>query len=319
MSMEVTYERASYNHRIFAFLIDAAVTFILGSLIAWGLYSALPGLPFYQSASKQYDEIQLKSGLYLQNGTTISKIDKFYESSVKSEANDYYESALTSFYKNSLFFSDPTSGSALYREQKVGAKAIVDSKGETYWTLDAQGNIVRKEGVSDDSLNAFYVSALEDHAYAYLGNNADYVSASRTLTWSGLISIPIALNVTLILVSLVVPLCFSRGKKTFGKAILHLAVLNVHACSVSWSHYLLRFLFLLLIEVDLSLVSFGIPLIVSFSMFVFSKRGQSLHDYVCNTYVVDCSAQTIYKNQTEYEDAMAKIEQVDITKKDGLF
>jgi uncharacterized RDD family membrane protein YckC len=317
--MEVTYEKASYNHRIFAFLIDLAVTFILGSLIAWGFYSMMPNFPFYQSASETYDNLQLESGLYVQNGAAISKIDKYYESTAKDEANAHYESALVSFYQNKMFFSDPSAGSALYREQKVGAKALVDSKGETYWVVNTNGDVVRKEGITDEALNAFYVSALEDHAYAYLTNNVDYVNASRTLTWSGLISIPIALNITLVFVSLVIPLCFSRGKKTLGKMIFHLAVLNVHACSVSWGHYLLRFLFLLLIEVDLSLVSFGIPLIVSFSMFVFSKRGQSLHDYVCNTYVVDSSTQSIYINQHEYEDAMAQIEHVNITKKDGLF
>jgi uncharacterized RDD family membrane protein YckC len=316
--MEVTYERAPYNKRVFAFLFDLAIVFILGSLIAWGFYSAMPSMPFYQAASESYDSLQLQSGLYLRSGTTISKIDVFYADTDKTESNRYYETALTAFYQNPTFFSDAEAGSSLYRDQKVGQKAIVDSKGETYWLVNDAGNVVVKEGVSEESLNAFYVSALDDYAYSYLNNNSDYVNASRTLTWSGLLSIPIALNVTMLLVCLVVPLCFSRGKQTFGKAIFHLAVLNVHACSVSWPHYLARFLFLLLIEVDLSLVSFGIPLIVSFSMFAFSKSGQSLHDYVCNTYVVDISAQSVYKNQAEYEDAMAKINAIDIHKKDEI-
>jgi uncharacterized RDD family membrane protein YckC len=316
--MEVTYERAPYSRRIFAFLFDLVVVFILGSLIAWGFYSALPSLPFYQAASASYDSLQLSSGLYIKNGESIAKIDKFYADTDKAESNRYYEDALTSFYQNTTFFSDPEAGAALYHDQKVGQKAIVDSNGETYWTVNASGNVVVKDGVSDDSLNAFYVTALDDYAYSYLTNNADYVSASRTLTWSGLISIPVALNVTMLFVCLLVPLCFSRGKQTFGKAVFHLAVLNVHACSVSWGHYLARFLFLLLVEVDLSLVSFGIPLIVSFSMFVFSKSGQSLHDYVCNTYVVDISAQSVYKNQAEYEDAMAKINAIDLRKKDEI-
>ena len=62
-------------------------------------------------------------------------------------------------------------------------------------------------------------------------------------------------------------------------------------------------LFLILL---LSLVSFGIPLILSFSMMVFRKDGQSLADYLAGTYMVDSSEQSVYQSYREMEELQKK-------------
>jgi uncharacterized RDD family membrane protein YckC len=311
---EVMYQKAPFSKRILAATLDFIILFVVASLLAWGGNAILGNLGFFKDASNTYDDLQVASSLFVKNDGKITKIDKYYASEAVADQNRYYEPALDSFYSNTLFFESAEAGKKIYDAQKVGSSAIVDASGAAYFVVDAGGHPIKRVGLTDAEYNAFLVSALDNHAYSYLQNNNDYLASSKTMLWSYVVGAVIVLNISLVLVCLVVPLCFSRGKRTFGKAIMKLGVLDVHALSPSWQHYLLRFIFMLFVEVDLSLVSFGIPLFVSFSMLVFSKIGQPLHDYVCNTYVVDASSQSIYKTQEEYEEAKKHIDSINISK-----
>ena len=60
-------------------------------------------------------------------------------------------------------------------------------------------------------------------------------------------------------------------------------------------------------------------LIVSFSMFAFSKTGTSLHDYITNTYVVDISTYSIYKSVDDLKESDAHERDFDIKPKDVIY
>lgn len=309
--MEIVYNKAPYGRRMFAALFDVACLFVLGSILAW-LYSlALPSFSFYKNAQETSLSLQKESNLFVEEGGLLIKIDKAYEDEEKDVANAAYEKALTKFYVCKAFFPNGD-GLALYKEQKVGDKAIVDQNGVPYWEEGNDGSLSPKEGRTADDMNSFYVVALNDYAYSYMNLNDDYVSSSRTIAYAGLYCIPVVLNISLIVFGLVMPLCLRRGRKTLGKLVFGLGVLNVHGLNPKWWHYLLRFLFLLVVEVNLSLVTFGLPLIVSFSMLVFGKRGQSLHDYVMNTYVVDAKSKKIYLDSEEYSLAQEKLKKISL-------
>ncbi len=307
MAMEVVYNKAPYGRRMFANLFDLACLFVVGSLLAW-LYSAiLPFFPFYQSAQNSSERLQEESSLYIRSNGQWTKIDKAYAYEDKSRANDIYEEALLKFYVCPSFFPK-NDGLSRYASQKIGENPILDERGEPYWEKNSSGDIVKKESVSDEKMNAFYITALNDYAYSYMNLNDEYLASSRTIAYSWFYGLPLILNLDLLIFGLMIPLCLKRGKKTLGKLIFGLAVVDVHALSPQWWHYLLRFLFLLLIEIDLSIVTFGIPLIVSFTMMVFSKRGQSFHDYVANTYVVDVKNQKVYLSEEEFVLAQNDLE-----------
>ena len=70
--------------------------------------------------------------------------------------------------------------------------------------------------------------------------------------------------------------------------------------SCSSKRYSLRFLFYLIVIVVLSVFSFLLPVLISFTMMLLSKTGQSLVDYVTNTYKVDSQTNTVYLNYEEY-------------------
>lgn len=312
--MEIVYNKAPYGRRMFAALFDMACLFVLGSLLAW-LYSlALPSFSFYKEAQETSLTLQKESSLFVEKDGLLIKIDKAYGDEKKEDANTLYEAALKKFYVCDAFFPKGD-GLSLYEEQKIGDKAIVDKDGVPYWERKG-GSLSPKEGRTAEDMNEFYISALNDYAYSYMNLNSDYVSSSRTIAYAGLYCIPVVLNISLLVFGLLIPLCLRRGRKTLGKLIFGLGVLDVHALSPKWWHYLLRFLFLLIVEVDLSLVTFGLPLIISFSMFVFGKRGQTLHDYVTNTYVVDAKSKKIYLNIEEYSLAQEKLQEISLENED---
>ncbi len=87
---------------------------------------------------------------------------------------------------------------------------------------------------------------------------------------------------------------------------MKLSLLSSEALSCKVKRYVARQMIQLFLIVLLSLVSFGIPLIVSFSMMIFRKDGQSLHDYLAGTYMVDSSEQSIYLTYEEMEKMQKK-------------
>ena len=313
--MEVVYSKAPYGRRMFAALFDLACLFVLGSLLAWAYSLALPSFSFYKEAQETSLSLQKESHLFVEKNGALLKIDKAYEGEKKEEANTSYEEALEKFYLCDAFFPNGD-GPSLYEEQKIGEKAIVDKEGFTYWEKSENGLLSPKKDKTAEEMNEFYMTALNDYAYSYMNLNKDFVSASRTIAYAGLYCIPVVLNISLLVFGLIVPLSLRRGKKTLGKLVFGLGVLDVHGLSPKWWHYLLRFLFLLFLEVDLSLITFGLPLIVSFSMFVFGKRGQCLHDYVTNTYVVDAKNKKIYLDAKEYSIAQEKLQKISLENND---
>ena len=58
------------------------------------------------------------------------------------------------------------------------------------------------------------------------------------------------------------------------------------------------------------MVSFGIPLIVSFSMMLVRKDGECLHDYLVGSYMVDSSDQSVYVSYSEMKELQKKADEL---------
>ena len=98
---------------------------------------------------------------------------------------------------------------------------------------------------------------------------------------------------------LFIPLIFNKGKKTIGKLVFKIGVVNKNLLNVSNKQYFLRFLIFLFLEVILSIFTFLIPIIISFNMIFFTKNKQCLHDYIMHFQLVDTSMYKIYNSLDE--------------------
>ena len=82
---------------------------------------------------------------------------------------------------------------------------------------------------------------------------------------------------------------------------MKLSLLSADGLSLKTGRFFARQMIQLFLEVLLSLVSFGVPLIISFSMMLFRKDGESLHDYLVGAYMVDSADQSVYVSYPEME------------------
>ena len=216
--------------------------------------------------------------------------------------------ALTEFYTNPTFFNqdDPNDGLALYNQQKLNSGYFIYSD-------DSHTSIVKKGDKTYAETYVVYAKLMKEDAVTYLMKNNTYISNTRTINLSFIFLIlllPIVISVTIF--EFIIPLIFRKGRKTLGKLLFKLAVVDKRGLSPSFWRFTARFAIFLFFEVLLSAVSFLIPLFVSIGMFAFSKTNQSFHDYVTLTYVVDTSNSLVYLNKQDLEEGKKKAEELEI-------
>lgn len=110
---------------------------------------------------------------------------------------------------------------------------------------------------------------------------------------------PTAFVTAAVLVYFIPTLIFRRGRKTLGRLLYRIGYVDPKYFSPGFWRNLIRFLIILFAELILSVVTFGLPLLISFSVMVFSKKKQSFPDYVVGMVEVDNLKQKIYYNKIE--------------------
>lgn len=312
--MEVKFEKAKFSSRILAFGADLIAMVATGLGLVIASQAILQNVPFYKEAGQVLNQVQLDSGLYIEKNKDVVALCDYYEPLNVDQykaSNDEMNIALTNFYKNDQFFSDTAWSNQHYLDLKIDSGLFI-------YTDDSHTSTtpVSEDEASLKKMYEFFGRTITQDATVYIMKYPGYVEATKTLNLSFIFLIlllPIILTVTIW--EFIVPLIFDNGRRTLGKFLFKISVVDARGLSPSFPRFLLRFLFFLFVEVILSMVSFLIPLIVSFSMFVFNKNNQSLHDYVINTYVVDSADKRIFKNEKAYLEAQKEAKNLDLNEK----
>ena len=308
--LEIEYQKASFARRVLSALLDMILFGVFTFLLYSYALSFLPlTFPSYVANVETFTERKAESGLfsdfYEQDDSTL--VSDYYrheiaqaENSdrrleVTEEANTYIEQVLTDFYQMETFL-EVTGGLKTYQEQKIPAGEQISF----YFVYSETGQIVPNGARNQDEMWEFYQSAV-DEALNYLYQDSVLLSSSRVITWTHVGMISIAIIIGGCLFYLMFPFIFKKNRQTLGKKLFKLGVINADGLRPNNKKTLGRFALFFFLEIVLSLLTFGVPLIISFSMVAFSKTGTSLHDYLANTYVVDVSTYNIYKSIDEYQ------------------
>lgn len=311
--ISLEYPKASWWKRLFAFLFDFLMAAIVATCIIVPSKSALNNNPQYANAVSTMNEIELNSGLYVTKEKKIVPITTAwaFSSSATPTNEDYgrldadYETALQSFFSNSAFFASDV-GKDKYLSLKVGDSSIKQSDKKTpYWhyVVDEGGNNKLVAQTDNQTLVNFYVTAIDENAIPLISTQTpSYIEASKIVFWGTFLLIYLIALLCLFAFFCLVPLIFRRGWQTFGKKLFKISLINGQAVNPKarqyWLHCLLTFFF----DFVIGSVSFGIPLIVSFTMLMTRKDGQDFEDYVSGIYAVDTTDETIYFSRDEYEE-----------------
>lgn len=290
--VELYYTRATILQRISASLFDFFISVIVGFLLLILTLYIVPKIPAVASNIDMRYQLSISSELYIDEDGEAIRLDDYLDSQDLSldEKSSFLDSRLTDFFSDEDFISD---GISIYQEMKE--EASYDS--QKMFTPDYQRALINDD--YDEVYFNFYLDSYSE-ATGYLFNNISYSLASRQILLAYIIAIAITFLIPILFFFCIVPLFFKRTRQTFGMKISKVAIIDADGLALKTGKYIGRAVFFFLIDVCLSLIAFLLPLAVSLGMLVLTKSHQTLHDYVFNTYGVDCRNSKIYYDYQEY-------------------
>ena len=315
----VSYYRPKFTYRIFANLIDILIFIFLFFSFFLGVREITKVNPTYKAKSEQLVQMRVDSGVYayddnnvLRDIVTVLENDQGQTAKSRavrsSKAIDHfieYVHTVSTEEKYQEIVKD-------YREYRLGEDMV--SSGVALFVINSDDEVVENPEIIDnvESVSSqAYVTYFEKAYKPYLDNRVqayivtavpEYKSIisyqTNVLLWANIFS---CYCFTGLLVYLLPILIFRRGRMTFGKAMYGVGLVDANCLSPSIGRTLARFAIFYFAILILSLFTFGLPMIISFSLMVFSKNKQGFADYMLRLTEVDAKRTKIYLSFQEVE------------------
>ena len=242
----------------------------------------------YIQTVESYTKRMIDSHLYVNTSEGIVEVIDTYDKTL--DEREFYKKIdqhLTNFY---IDFANEGIDISKYNESK--------GKSNYFDLIDNQYTI--KSSVSNSELKTFFNTEY-DNALTLFNNYDDtYLDLARKITIYSICTILLSLTIAALILYLIIPLCMKNGE-TIGKKLFFVGLASAKdGFKVKKSQIIVRYLVFYFIELLASIIAIGLPLIVSFSMLVFGKNGNSLHDYLAATILVDRKKSVIYKDYEEF-------------------
>ncbi len=318
-TIEINYRLPKFHHKILANMIDVIICVFLFFALFLASRTIVINTPKYQAADAKYQQSMLDSGLYFKSETNAKLLVDIvthitngsysakgkcqlsrkslsqYLSYMESETDEEKYKLIVDDYRN--FFLDPN--------LKPGISG--ELKDEPYFVEDLFGEVIPNPLLTDypEIDNKYYKDCYEPYFDTHAlkiyqtnsptyRNNINYVNNMLLF-----VAVPSALLLAGFLTWFIPPLFFRKGRKTLGKALYHIGVVNKEYLNCSFPRFLARFAIFFFLEYILSIFTFCVPFIISITMSGFSKYKQSFPDYMLGLYEVDTSNNKIYNNKEE--------------------
>jgi len=312
--VEIVYYRPSFWKRAFCAIFD----FLIASLLSLALFTATREIvvnnEYYAQQDERLNSLKVDSQLFVYSYT-----DKRYEDIItyyNYTTNVDYGAISLDLAKRidqfHIFLGEQTN-------EDIKNDAIKDYD-EFRLTLEKDGvrlfvkeddKIIRNseaEFSSKEYITTAYQPYIDNIAFALFTARIPEVLEIQKLQANMLffVETPVGITLGCVIYYYIIPMIFSRGKKTLGRMLFQLGLVDKNVLSVSGKLYTLRFLIQFFVEIILSIPTAGIPIISSFSLMAFSKKKQNLHDYFLNIQEIDCSQARIFKNKKEAYDYLGR-------------
>ena len=314
---EIEYYRPKFTRKLAASFMDAFI-FSLLSLLFVVISKALGDVtPTYKQNSSELDTIKLDSGLFLEDNdglvrdvVTIYNLDTETNSSV-------VEKEVVSSIDNFFTYVDNNLSHELYEsmikefdELRLDQKLIYSYEGNTYKLfIQKDGKVVKNNEVviPSKSYISFYKNYIDNYALGYFHSKIDrVVTLEKYFSYVMAIEVIVGVLVGSIINYYVFPLIFRRNRYTLGRLTYKIGLVNKDVLHVSFGQFTLRFLIIFFLEIALSFVTFGIPIIFSFTMSLVTKKKQYFHDYLLGIEEVDLQDNQVYYSKDEVNAPVSK-------------
>ena len=314
---EIEYYRPKFTRKLAASFMDAFI-FSLLSLLFVVIFNAIGDIsPTYKQNSSELDTIKLDSGLFLEDNdglvrdvVTIYNLDTETNSSV-------VEKEVVNSINNFFTYVDNNLSQELYEsmikefdELRLDQKLIYSYEGNTYKLfIQKDGKVVKNNEVvvPSKSYISFYKDYIDNYALGYFHSKIDrVVTLEKYFSYVMAIEVIVGVLVGSIINYYVFPLIFRRNRYTLGRLTYKIGLVNKDVLHVSFGQFTLRFLIIFFLEIALSFVTFGIPIIFSFTMSLVTKKKQYFHDYLLGIEEVDLQDNQVYYSKDEVNAPVSK-------------
>lgn len=257
------------------------------------VYRSESGLFRYSTARKTWENVST----WLDNNNDTSY--DFRVTECKKSINDFidYVAAKSSPENHETIVNN-------YNESRLFEKMVdVNGKPLFIWN-DSHSEIIHNPESTANS-EYYYTRFYREYTLSNCGGYMvaffpEYNAALKTMSnLLFFLQIPVTLLLAGFTIYLMPVFIFRRGKMTFGKRLNDIGLVDSNVLSPSIGRYIARWSIFFFGEIILSLFTFGIPLIASFSLMAFSKRKQGFPDFMLGLTEVDAKKQKIYFSKYE--------------------
>ncbi len=304
--IEISYYRPTLAKRLFSRIVDALIL----ALFSLGLFVSIKEIysntESYKNAQQTLINVRIDSGIYdYKNNELINVATICYQDTKMSDSQKetYLLARLDKFFNYMKSYSD---------ESYLKVKSDYDTF-RLSSTLRYNSNplFIKKDGeiIKNTSVDIPIKSYVEDCYSVYIDTNcngfltteiSEYYESNKLIgNLTFFINIPISVFVSSLLVFLVPPLIFKKGRKTIGMLIYHIGFVNKDLYNLTLKQFFIKFIVFYFFEFLLSVVTFGIPLIISLTMMLVTKNKQNFNEYMLNIQEVSTLDATIYNNKSE--------------------
>ena len=307
---EIVYFRPPFWKRVSLRVFDFLICALLGLCVFIGLRGIVNNSSSGSQKIEYLNQIREESGLYIYNNEL-----KKYEDYVTylNKTNDQSYSAKTAILLESIDnfhdFIKTSAGEDTYNlliedfnTCMLSEKLVYE--GAKLFVEDANGKAIKNED-AHISIKVYYEMAyvpyFDERCLAQLVNYAPHFLEYQQYFSNMMLfmEIPLSIFLSSLVIYYIIPLCFYRGKQTLGKFFFQTGLVDSNVYTVKFWRFTSYYLIFLIFEVYLSLLTFGVPLIISFSMMAFSKNKQNFHQYMLGIQEVDISCSKIYHSKEE--------------------
>ena len=314
---EIEYYRPKFTRKLAASFMDAFI-FSLLSLLFVVISKAIGDVtPTYKQNSSELDTIKLDSGLFLEdNDGLVRDIVTIYNLDTETNSS-VVEKEVVNSINNFFTYVDNNLSQELYEsmikefdELRLDQNLIYSYEGKTYKLfIQKDGKVVKNNEVviPSKSYISFYKNYIDNYALGYFHSKIDrVVTLEKYFSYVMAIEVIVGVLVGSIINYYVFPLIFRRNRYTLGRLTYKIGLVNKDVLHVSFGQFTLRFLIIFFLEIALSFVTFGIPIIFSFTMSLVTKKKQYFHDYLLGIEEVDLQDNQVYYSKDEVNAPVSK-------------
>jgi len=326
ITYKIEYRPATFSRRVMANLVDILVFAVFFVSLLLGTRAIVNSTSDYKSACKTIDDSKIESCLYevSKNDGQIKTIIAFYYSS-----NNYNPSAQYEIFNAHIsggtcldqYFNTVEVEGYLPYIKRIGniqnyndlvtdynkfclSSTFVDSNKNPYF-IQSGNSVIRNincQATDLDYVKNVYVPYIENTLVNTLVTCVPgYYNATKFIAnMVSFVEIPIPYVISGLITYIVPIFIFKRGRKTWGKALYGIGLISTKdfLCP-SKKRTAARFSIFYFGELILSLLTFGIPFILSFTMMAFTKMKQGFPDYMLGLVEIDTHDFKIFFNKEE--------------------